>query len=81
MTATSAAVAANVWGVISTPNFDPVLLSHPLVLLASHGNDSGGFGSEVRPLLSTINGGQLPPISRCIWIPNLDVVFAVLLPG
>ena len=57
MVAAAAAVASNVSGVLSAPNLDPALLSPALVLLASRNGDSGGCGSEGRPLLSTIADG------------------------
>ena len=55
--AADAAVATNIFGIISAQNLDPTLLSPALVLLSSRGGNSGGFGWEGCPLLSTIADG------------------------
>ena len=70
MVASAVVVASNVSCVITAPNSDPALLSPDHVLLASRDCDSGGFGSEGRPLLSTIAGGRLTPSP-----PSFAVVF------
>ena len=68
MVAAAAVVSANVSGVLSAPNLDHALQSPALILLASW--NSGRFGSEGRPLLSTIAGGRLPPPSTSSLDPE-----------
>ena len=82
MVAATAAVAANVSGVLYAPNLEPEILFPAFILLASGDGNIGSFGLEGRPLLSTISGGRVPPpppLCRRLWIINLVVVVVVLL--